>query len=239
MKLEPDFENEYNTWKTTPSPQTMGGLLRKVQPVIDRGVAAYVGKQPGPVVHGSARKLAVQAIKNYDPLQAKLGTHITNNLQGLRRIARRQQNVLRVPERISLQQNQLHRAGLDLEDELGREPTLAELADHTGLSPGRIQQVRNYRPPVSEGSLLNMQSEGEDGYMPAVDRDPFDSVTRAVYDDLDESNQKILEWSLGLQGKAFSNQQIAAKLGVTPGAVSQRKMFIQQRLDHMASLGAF
>lgn len=238
MKLEPDYEQEYNAWKEKPNPQTTGRLLRKVQPAIDKGIHAHVGKQVSPVLRSSARKVALQAIRSYNPQQAKLGTHIINHMKGLRRIGRQQQQILRTPERVSLDQSFLAAAEAELGDRLGRSPSVTELADHTGLSVRRITKVRSYQQPVYEGSLLSMQQQGEDaGFLPAVEHSSMDVVTRAVYDDLDPINQQIMDWSLGLHGrKPLSNQEIAAKLKLTPGAVSQRKAIIQARLDEMEEL---
>lgn len=241
MRLEKEFEPEYNAWKTQPSPATTGALLRKVQPAIDRGVFANVGKDAGPVLRSSARRLALEALRTYDPQRARLSTHVINHMQGLRRLSRQQQQVLRVPERVSLDQTYLMKAEVELSDQLGRDPSTLELADYTGISPKRITKVRSYRPPIAEGSLMAMMSpEGGEGSMPSVEHGNLDVVMRAVYEDLDPINQKIIEWTLGLNGqKQLSNQLIASKLRLTPGAVSQRKAQIQARLDEMSQHGIF
>lgn len=45
---------------------------------------------------------------------------------------------------------------------------------------------------------------------------------------------------MGLHGKPIlQNQAIAAKLGISPGAVSQRKARIQAKLDMREELGVF
>ena len=241
MKLEPDYEIEYNAWKEKPNPQTTGLLLRKVQPAIDRGVQAHAGKNVSPVLRSSARRLALTAIRTYDPAKAQLGTHIINHMKGLRRIGRQQSQVMRIPERVSLDQSFLANAEAELNDRLGRDPTITELADHTGLSAKRISQVRSYRHPISEGSFLGMTQGGESsGFLPAVSQDNMDIVTRAVYDDLDSINQQIMDWTLGRNGtRPLSNQEIASKLRMTPGAVSQRKALIQRRIDEMEQLEMF
>lgn len=239
-KLEPDLADAYDGWKQKPGPQTMGLLLNRVQPAIEKGISANVGNKVSPVLRSSARKLAIGAIRSYDPQRAQLSTHIINHMRGLRRIGRQQQNIIRTPDRIAIEQNFLSQAQAELEDQLGRDPTTSELADHAGISMRRIAKIRRYRPAVYEGSLLAIQDGDDDPFLPSVERDTGDYVVRAVYDDLDETNQQILEWTLGLYGKKpLSNQQIAAKLRLTPGAVSQRKAIIQRQLDEMSQLGGF
>lgn len=238
FKIEDDFAPAFTAWQQKPNKQTMGLLLNQVQPAIEKGIAANVGKQVSPVLRSSARKLAIGAIKSYDPSRAQLSTHIINHMRGLRRIGRQQQNIIRVPERIAIDQHFLSQSEAELEDMLGREPTTSELADRTGISMRRIGKIRSYKPPVYEGSLLNQQSGEDDPFLPAVENDRGDYVIKAVYDDLDETNQQIVEWTLGLYGKPkLSNQQIASRLRMTPGGVSQRKALIQQRIDEMEQLG--
>jgi hypothetical protein len=53
-----------------------------------------------------------------------------------------------------------------------------------------------------------------------------------VYDDLNAQDRKIMEYTLGLNGrKPMSNQEVARKLGKSPGLISQRKKYIQEQLD--------
>ena len=241
-KLESNFQTEFSDWQKQPNKQTTGQLLRKLQPVIDRGIRAHVGPQTSPVLRSRARKIALDALGTYDQERSQLGTHVTNHLKGLRRASRQQQQVLRVPERVSLNQHLLAESEAELHDQLGREPSLPELADHTGLSRDRIRYIRNFRPPVAEGSLLSsMEGGGEEAsFMPSVEQDSTPMVLEAVYGDLEATNQKILDWTLGLHGmKQLSNQDIARRLRLTPGAISQRKAQIQQRINDMERYDLF
>jgi len=239
FKIEPDYADAYQTWKKKPGKSTMGPLLKQVQPAIDKGIAANAGRNASPVLRSSARKLAIDAVRSYDPKRSQLSTHVINHMRGLRRLNRQQQQILRIPERVVLDQRFLTTAEAELEDRLGRDPSTSELADHTGLSLKRIGKVRSYRHPAYEGSLLSTQAGDEKGgFLPSVEHDREDYVIRAVYDDLDETNQQIVERTLGLYGKTkLSNAQIASKLRMTPGAVSQRKAHIQQLIDQMTELG--
>jgi len=240
-QLESDFSQEFTAWQTTPTPQTTGQLLRKLQPTIDRGIRANVGPRVSPVLRSQARKLTLSALDTYEPHRAKLGTHVTNHLKGLRRAARQQRQVLRMPERVSLDQTFLLDAEEELQDKLGYEPSATELADHTGISKDRIRYVRGFRHPVAEGSLLAATVSGEDaGFAPAVTQDDTPLVLEATYNDLGTTNQKIMDWTLGLHGvPKLSNQAIASRLGLTPGAVSQRKAVIQKQINDMKQYDLF
>ena len=79
------------------------------------------------------------------------------------------------------------------------------------------------------------------GFMPnVVPDDDGDSWAEFVYFDMDAVNKKIMEWTLGLHGSdTFSNIEIARKLRLTPGAVSQRKQSIQKILNQRQDLDPF
>jgi DNA-directed RNA polymerase specialized sigma subunit len=231
-RLETKYKEPFDLWKRNPNPSTTGSLLRTVQPDIDKGIFAHVG-QSNPLLKSRAKRMALQAIKSYDPSKAKLGTHIVNQLQGLKRVARQQGQILPIPERVTMDQGYIERARAELGDELGRDPTVPEIADRTGLSLKRISYVHKFRYPMAEGTLEAMNEEEEGGaFAPAVDQQQTPSWLEFVISDLDETSQKIMEWTLGLHGEpVLSNQAIARKLRITPGAVSQRKARIQQILN--------
>lgn len=242
--LEPDFSQDFDAWKRNPTPASTGGILRRLNPTIDRAISAHVG-QSNPLLKSQARKMTIQALGSYDPSKAGLKTHIMNQLQGLRRVARQQSQVIRIPERVTLDQGRLVEAENVLRDMYGRDPSAMELADHTGLSLKRIKHVRSFKPAIAEGTLEGYAEQSDEpggGFSPAVlsrQQGP-DPWLEFIYYDLDPINKKIMEWTLGLHGtKPLSNQRIAAKLGVSPGAVSLRKATIQQILDRKQELGMF
>lgn len=230
-RLEPKYQKSFQTWKINPTPANTGTLLKSVQPDIDRGIFAHVGKSD-PILASRAKRMALQAIKTYDPSKAKLGTHIINQLQGLKRVSRQQSNIISIPERVAMDQGYIERAKAELGDELGRDPSMAEISDRTGISPKRINYVSKFRYAMAQGAFSNLGEGENDDFSPAVDQVGNNTWFEFVYSDLDPTNQKIMEWTLGLHGqKMLSNQDIARKLRMTPGAVSQRKAKIQNILN--------
>lgn len=230
--LEPAYRDAYTQWRAGETPSSTGHLLRTIDPEISRGINAYVG-QSNPLIRSQAKKLALQAVRTYDPGKgAKLGTHVVNQLQGLKRINRRQIDILRVPERVGLEKQRAKLAEQELVDELGREPSLTELADHTGLSMKRLKYLRKFNLPTAEGTFSDMGNESLE-FAPRVQSAASDDPwLDLVYGDLDPVGQKIMEWTLGLNGEPIrSNYDIAEKLGLSPGAISQRKAKIQAMLN--------
>lgn len=235
--LEPDYAEAFNAWKAAPTPATSGAVLKAVRPVIDAAVRSYGGPNPGPLLTSRARRLVLDALPAYDPTRGPLRAHLDGQLRGLRRAAAEQAQVIHVPEQVRLDQHHVFGAETRLRDALGRDPTDAELADATGLSARRLAHIRKARDGVPEGALKVPGGGGEE-YAPAVADADDDAWTRFVYGGLAPTDQLILEWTLGLNNKpVLSGREVAAKLGVTPAAVSQRKARIQAALDQRRSLG--
>lgn len=235
-RLEPEWAGPYRAWRKDRSPQATAALLDTVHPAIQKGIRIHVGRAD-PLIHSRARQLTLKAFETYDPSQATLGTHIVHQLQGLKRYARQQRQILRTPERLALNRGHVLAAEEELRESLGREPSLVELADHTGLSIGRLQKVRRYHLPLPEGALSGRGEEDEEDFSPGVlGRDPSQALWGLVYHDAAGVDQKILEHALGLHGSPqLSNQEIASRVRLSPGAVSQRKAALQRQFDELAS----
>ena len=241
-KLEPDYQADFEAWQKAPTPESTSQMLATIEPAISRGIQTHFGSRDiSPTLKSHARRLALQALKTYDPYQSRLSTHVINHLQGLRRVARRQQQIFRVPERVASDQAFVNEQRTHLTDQMGREPSTAELADHTGLSMKRLAYLTQFRTPTAEGTLSALQTEDGDGsgFIPSV-MSSSDTATEAVYGDLDGMNQRIMELGLGLHGhRTMSNPDIARMLRLSPGAVSQRKALIQGKLQEMQGLNLF
>jgi len=226
--LEPEFAEPYGAWKKTPSPATNAAMLTLLRPHIDKAVSMHLGQgSANPLLTSRARRMALDALPRYDPSRAKLSTFVTNELQGLKRVRRQQSQVVKAPERILLDRAALQEREQELRDSLGREPSDMELADWSGFSLARIAKVRQFQPAVATGTLENA------GVSPGMQETPLsDTWVQLVYGDLSATDQRILEHTLGLHGRRrLSNQEIAAKLRLSPGAISQRKKKIQELLD--------
>ena len=74
--------------------------------------------------------------------------------------------------------------------------------------------------------------------MPAVMQNDPTGWHEFVYNDLNEVDKAIMEYTLGLHGiKQLPTTEIAKKLNISPGAVSQRAQRIQAKLNQREELG--
>jgi len=240
LLLEPSYRKQYEAWKNTPSPATSGALLRSVDPVIKSALTTYGGtSSKSPTLYSKARLMALQSLPSYDPKRAKLQTFLMSQLQGLRRAASKEERVLSVPEQVLLDRQHIFDTSKFLEEELGREPSTMELADRLKLSPKRIEYIQKYRPAMAEGSFVAQTEEGgAEPWAPAVESDGSASWREFVYHSLDNTDKLIMEYTLGMHGRSpLSNQELAKKLRVSPGAISQRKAKIQDKIDSRYDVG--
>lgn len=243
-QLEPEFQDSYSAWKSSPDPRTTGALLQQLDPVIASAVKNYGLGSSGPTIKGKARRIIVQALPGYDPASGKLKGYLNSHLQGLRRHATRQTTAIGIPEQILLDQQHLFESSEQLRDDLNREPSDVELADRSGLSLKRIKHIRTARPGLMEGQV---RAPGEDGSMERLDTvakvpgqsDPGeDAWLQFVYHSADSKDQIILEHVLGMNGRpVLPANKIAKKLRMTPAAVSQRAAKLQQQLNERERIG--
>lgn len=212
--------SEYDDWSMDPSPDNMAKVVNALDPVLVSEVQRYHG--PKDILHSKAKTLAVKAIQTYDPVRgAGLRTWLTTQLQPLTRYSQHIKTVY-VPEAVTRQAAELHTIAEQLHDDLGRMPTDEELADASGLSKVKLQKLRSrVRPSISESQLTAPTAEST--AMPALQREnPLVFASEAVYDSLEPRGKAIYDWKTGGHGQPqLSNQEIAARLGVSPGLVTQ------------------
>lgn len=239
--LEPDFQEPFEAWQQEPSPTNTGAMLRAVDPVINSALRAYAGPSAKSVnLKSQAKMLTADALSSYDPAKGPLKSHLMSRLQRLRRVASQQRQVIRVPEQVALDQMQSEAASKELEEQLGRPPSDQELSDYTGLSVKRLEYIRGSGRPLAESTITRPGEEGAGGYDPRVRpiQPQNDAWLELVYDDLDKTNQYIMERVLGMHGhERMRPSHVAALLKISPAAVSHRMAQIQQKVDQREELG--
>jgi DNA-directed RNA polymerase sigma subunit (sigma70/sigma32) len=238
--LEDEFREPYRAYKLNQSPSRRTAMVKAVDPIIQTGMRTFGGGANSPQLKGRARLIAANAVDSYDPGRGSLRTHLMASLQGLQRYAAQQNQLIHVPERVAQEGAALAAAENELFDQLSRSPSISELADFTGFSPKRIAYVRSTRPAVTEGQISESGQDDEGfGFEPGVmGPDAFLHRIQFIYDDLDPVDQVLVEHSVGLNGQQkMSGKQLARKLNLSPGAISQRMARIQAQVDELDGLG--
>ena len=237
--LEEKYQPAYDAWQADQSPAGNAAFLKAVDPIVQKGIKMY--GDDSPLTSSQGRLAALDAARKYDPKRSRLQSHMLTQMQSLRRTARKQQEVVRVPERVLLESQKLRTYSQELEDTLGREPTDAELSDKLGISIPRLTKIRQYQPGMSTGQAhaIDPMQGGIASKRPG-NNDAENMWLQVVYQDLSSIDKKILEYSLGMNGhKKMSNQEIAKKLNRSSASISQRKVKIQKVLDQEQDLSPF
>lgn len=230
-KREP-WEEAYEAWKIKPTPEAMGTLLEASDPILQSALKSYGrGNQ---ALRSKARQLAAKAYTSYDSSRGtKLRTHVMTQLQPLTRHAQRVSTAVRVPERDTHTLYLMGQARSAFGEQYGREPSDDELADFTGMSARKLRKLKRAGGELAESSLTDMDESGEAvTAQPGLYRqDPEQIWLEYVHHDLGPIDQQILRWRTGLHGDpVLSNNEIAWRLKLTPGAISQRSAKIAARM---------
>ena len=234
---EANPKSTYEAWQLDPSPANMSKVLSSLDTTLNTEIQRYPG--PRPLLKGRAKVLAMDAVRKYDPTRgAQLRSWVVTNLQPLSRYGQ-QLRPIHASEMAIRQAAEVNRVSEELADDLGREPTLDELADEIGLSKKRIQQVRNsVKATVSESVFTEGDDSGE-GTKSSPGVVPYDTLTTAkemVYESLNTRDKQIYDWKIGAHGKpVLPNRLIAKRLGVTPALISQRSQQMAYQIRDLAN----
>jgi len=157
-----DLTAKWRTYKSMPGPATSGPILKALHPSIESGIKAFGGASGNNAnLRSRARILALDALDTYDPARGPLKGHVMGHMRGLTRYATKQQQTLSVPEAVMLDHKRLADASRELAEELGRDPSDAELADRTGVNLKRIGAVRGAQLGMAQGQVESMTTDEE------------------------------------------------------------------------------
>lgn len=217
---------EWQAWKANPSPATMAVALKKVQPTIDSAISRFPGVSPA-VLGGEGKRLAIQAIKSFDPAQgATLSTHVFNHLRPLGRWAGSATKAINVPRDAREDFARYANAKRDFFEQNNQEASDADLQDILGINRKKLMklhQMNFYEFP--EGAQ-------EDSIDVAADDDrQLDLWADYVYHDLNPRDRLIMDLKMGRNGQPLlDSKEIAAKLGIHPTYVNRRAEEIAQKI---------
>lgn len=233
--MKSSYQEAYDRWYEDRTPENMSGVLDSLMPTINSEIMRYEGDKAH--LRSRAKAIAVNAVKTFNPERgAKLQSWVTTNLRQLSRYGHQLRDV-KASELAIRQAAEINRVSKILEDDLGREPTITELADEIGISPKKIARVRSQvKTSVNSGSFSVGETEAtptDPGvYTPSTV--PF--AAEATYMSLSPTDRFIFDSRTGMHGaKMLSNKDIAAKLGVSEPSISQRVDSIGKTLIQVAN----
>lgn len=221
-------------WQKDQKPEYTSELLRRMKPTMTAAINSYA-PNTGDKFGIKAAKLTLDALKVYNPsFGTEPSTYVFNHLKRLNRISGQANNIIKRSEAMALDQARLRELSNRFEDDHNREPSIGELADLSGLSKKKVEQLLD-----NDGTVISESASLDDSMRSTVMNDEVndDDCFEYVYASVGPIDQKIMEWTAGKHGKRpLSNNEIAQKLHISAAAVSQRKNKIAQMLSDVRSL---
>lgn len=213
-------------------------MMRSLDPFIRSAAKKYTGGE-SPVILGRAKIDLLKSLPKYNPRVAAPNTFVNSQLQGLQRWSQSRVNGVRIPSRAPSQAIKLETMSSELEDELGRPPSTVELARKAGLTVTAIDKIRSFKRPTP-GSTEYVAGDEEDSVNAEdqIVRPPNDDVwLEMIYDELSDRDRVILEHTIGMFGRPkLSTNQLAKRLKISPGAISQRRRKLQTHIDRLMEI---
>lgn len=224
----------WRAWKQSPTDMNLSALLKQIDPLIQRETNKWSGTLARPLLETEGKQLAVEAFKTYDPARGTgLGTHVVNALLKMSRLSYANQNVARLPENKMLKFHSYNLAHSELQDNLGRAPTVDELSDHLGWS---IPRLTAFRKQIGHQELLESggTSASDGGAFSTANEDELDHTVDFIHHGLPPVQKAIFEHLTGYGGTSqISNSAIQKKLSLTQGQYSYQKKLL---IDHVAKV---
>ena len=228
MALTKDQEHDlWHQWKKTGDDNKALQLMQSYQPLIFNTVNKFSSSNvPRSVLAAEGQRLAFDAIKTYDPKKgAGLNTHIHNNLRNLNRMTYENMSVGNIPESRAMKVVTFKNVKTNLEDKLGRDPSMSEMADEIGWSHAEVGRMEH----ELAGELSTGKVEGaSEFYGQAINNMGHDQeLVNYMYHELSGKDKVIFEHTFGYGGKPLlNNKEIAKKLRTNEMAItrSKRKM---------------
>lgn len=150
--------------------EATNSLLGRLSPYINARVSLYRDVPiPQPAIKGYAMRVALHAMDNFDPGKGtQLSTHVVNRLQRVSRYVNQNKNVARIPEHRLLRVGTYQSVHSSMGAQLGRPPSVEELADELGWTHREVQTMgsslrsdlaASSMPESMEGRILNRGQE--------------------------------------------------------------------------------
>jgi RNA polymerase primary sigma factor len=175
----------------------------------------------------------MRAVDKYDyRLGFKFGTHATWWIrQGITQALHDHARLVRVPCHHAATLATLDRVREELMVLLGREPTLAEMAAASGMSPAEVETLRTVaRPPISLDEAFVADTPLQESLSDTRSEDPALLADQHLLKDrmaevlrcLAPRDREVIELRYGLKdGQARTREEVAGVLGVTRERVRQ------------------
>lgn len=226
MKTSDKDLQYWEIWNKSKRQEDLSSLLKQVNPLINKAVYKQSGSLAPAILESEAKIQALNAFKTFNPQkQVKLSTHVTNYLKKLTRLNYEHQEVFKVPEARRIKYHTYATVKSHMEEDVGRAPTLEELAEKLGWSYAEVGRFQR----ENKKELSDAQPISNDANF--FRKDTAARTLAYIYNDLPPKDKLVLEYTTGYGGKdVLSNKEIMKKLNMTQGQLSYAKTKLTDKL---------
>lgn len=200
-------------------------LLKSVDPLIrsetTKRLTGLGGSIPRSALHNELRNATVRALQSYDPKRGtQLSTHITTNFQRVTDFVAANRNERYMPKEDVESRQPFENAKNELHEELGREPTLAELQARLGWATKKLKKMRR---GFGAEVYTDMGVDFQDDTAKLRPHDAF-QLARSK---MKPQEVAFAELHFPAEGPGMSIRQIARTLGVQPAKAYRIKSRVE------------
>lgn len=221
-------EHHWSEWNKKPTKENLVNVVNQFSGLIDSSISTQPSINRS-LLRSKARLLVTDAVKSYDPKKGtKLSTHVYNYLRPVQRTAKDMVEISPLSRYYSDEAANFVKFNQNFLEENGREPDDTEIMDGLGINAKRLSKLNKLvKYEIPEGQLVGGIDQEEE----SAESEQLNLWTEYVYNDLNPTDRKILDYKLGRNGNpVLSNEEIAAKIKLNPVDVSLRSQGIAEKI---------
>jgi DNA-directed RNA polymerase specialized sigma subunit len=227
-----DDVNKIMEWQKSRDPKLFAELTIRYQPVVNSVVNKYstVGVAPA-TLRAQATSQMIRAFNTYKPDKgAQPTTHIWNHLQKVQRIASESQLSGHIPEHRNLKRSTFVITKQNLEDRLGYEPSVQDMAEELVWNKKEVGRMMNEIQGETTASNAEFDFYGNSSTNESSDK----ALTDYLYQELSGKDKVIFEHTFGYGGKKIlNNKQISKKIRTNEMFVHRSKKRLANKIREM------